>query len=178
MQPQTSNADQFTPKYRHFHPQSTVWVLNPFDHDVFYRVADENNNQSEFRIQAHERAELPGGSIATLGVKTIIDELIQNDKDDVLRLHDLNVRKKYEDNVILRVKDAPNAVTADSATGPIDLSIASDKKTTEVKVEEKVEKAFSELPVNPSYAKKAPNPAINKIAVASTSSKAQVVESD
>ena len=178
MQPQSSNADQFTPKYRHFHPQSTVWVLNPFDHDVFFRVADESNNQSEFRIQAHERAELPGGSIATLGVKAIIDEMIQNDKDDVLRLHDASVRKKYEDKVILRVKEAPSAVTASSASGPIDLSIASDNKPTEVKVEKKEEKPFSELPVNPSYAKKAPNPAMDKIAAASTSGKDQVVESD
>lgn len=152
MQPQNNQADQFKPKWRHFHPQATVWILNPFDHDVVWKVADENGNQSEFRVQARERAELPGGSIATLGLKVIIDEMIQNNKDDALRLHDLSVRASYEENVILRVKEAPQSVTSNSNSGPIDLSINVDENKEAPKEEQvKETEAFAEVPLNPQY---------------------------
>lgn len=172
MQPQ-NQPDQFQPKWRHFHPQSTVWLVNPFDHDVIFRVADENNNQSEFRIKARERAELPGGNIATLGLKCIIDELIQNNKDDVLRLYDKQVREKYEEDVILRVKEAPSAVSDQGGGSIIDLSVGGDKKE-EVKEEAKEESAFAEVPKNPQYTKTAPP--IAEIAQASVSGKDQIVE--
>lgn len=153
MQPQTA-SDQYAPKWRHFHPQSTVWILNPFDHEVIFHVADENNRKSSFRIGPRERAELPGGPIATLGVKAIIDELIQNSKEDILSLYVASVRKKYEEQVILRVKEAPAAVTTDPEKGTVDLSIGEDPKAKkeEKKVEEK--KPFAEVPKNPKYAKK------------------------
>ena len=179
MQPQANaQADQFQPKWRHFHPQATVWVLNPFDHVVYWRVADENNNQSEFRIQARERAELPGGAIATLGLKAIIDEMIQNNKDDVLRIHDKQVREKYEKEVILRIKEAPQSVTSSGVGGPIDLSIGVDADKPEAKEEEvKEAPAFSEVPVNPKYPTKATTSDKPRIAVA-TAGKDQVVEVD
>lgn len=175
MEPQT-RADQYQPKYRHFHPQDTVWVLNPFDHDVVWRTADENNQQSEFIIRARERAELPGGMIATLGLKTIVDELIQNSKEDSLSLYNLDVRAKYEKDVILRVKEAPASVRSASSGGPIDLSVKSEKKEAEV-VEEKVEeKPFESVPVNPLYQKTETPPPIKNIAEASLGAKTQVVE--
>lgn len=182
MQPNT-RTDQFQPKWRHFHPQATVWVINPFDHEVVFRVADENNYQSEYHIQARERAELPGGAIATLGVKAIIDELIQNSKDDMANLYNLDVRARYEEKVILRVKDAPSASLAAGTGGPIDLSIKSDveKKEEEKKKEEVA--PFAEVPVNKLYDKpeqpvKATKEPVDKIAKASLGSKDQVVESD
>ena len=182
MQPQTaSGADPYKPKWRHFHPQATVWVLNPFDHDVIFRVADENNNQSEFRIQARERAELPGGAIATLGVKTIIDEMIQNNKDDVLSLHNADVRAKYEEKVILRVKEAPAAVTTGGASGPIDLSISSKKDEEVEEKQAEVEKPFAEVPTNKQYIEPAPvatAPPLGDIASASLGTTDQIVETD
>lgn len=122
MQP-TSKADQFEPKWRHFHPQSTVWVQNPFDHDVIYQVADEQNVGYQYRLPANKVSELPGGMIATLGVKEIVDQLIMNDKSDALRIWDKEVRLKYEEKVILRVKDAPAQVASQSEGGEIDLSV-------------------------------------------------------
>ena len=174
MQPQ-AQSDQFQPKWKHFHPQATVWVLNPFGHDVYFRVADENGIQSEFKIQANERAELPGGAIATLGVKTIIDEMIQNNKDDVLRLHDQNVRAKYEEKIILRIKEAPASVKAIGQEGPIDLSMGGSEEKKEVETEVKKAEPFSSVPVNPKYTKKAEAP-VKDIASASLGKKDQIVE--
>lgn len=178
MQPQSNTqADQFKPKWRHFHPQSTVWILNPFDHDVIWKVADENNNQSEFRVQARERAELPGGAIATLGLKAIIDEMIQNNKQDQLRLHDLGVRAGYEVSVILRVKEAPQATMSNSNEGPIDLSIGADADKPASQEEQAKESApFAEVPQNPKYVKTTTPPPINNIVDASLGAKDQVVE--
>lgn len=176
MQPQNAQADQFKPKWRHFHPQSTLWVLNPFDHDVVWKVADENNNQSEFRIQARERAELPGGAIATLGLKAIIDEMIQNNKDDVLRLHEVAVRAKYENDVILRVKEAPQSVTSNSNTGPIDLSIDVDANKDAPKEQQTKEtQAFAEVPQNPQYPNLKNQKPVIKVA---TAKETQLVEED
>lgn len=123
MQPK-ANKNQFTPKWRHFHPQATVWVQNPFDHDVVFQVADEHNVPFQYRMQAHKVAELPGGAIATLGVKAIVDELIQGNDKDVFLMWDANTRKKYEDQIILREKEAP--IMQDIARGgEVDLTTSS-----------------------------------------------------
>lgn len=190
-------ADEYKPKWRHFHPQATVWVLNPFDHDVIWRVADENNNQSEFRIQARERAELPGGAIATLGVKAIVDEMIQASKEDAPRLYMLDVRARYEEKIILRVKEAPAAVTASAPSGPIDLSIGKADNDDEQVQAKQEEKPFEEVPVNKMHREPEPvdpgplpekppaqevkvstSPPLDAIASASTSGQDQIVESD
>jgi hypothetical protein len=177
MQPQANaQADQYKPKWRHFHPQATVWIVNPFDHIVEWKVADESNVQAIYKIQARERAELPGGPIASLGIKIIIDELIQNDKNDVNRIYDLSVREKYEDKVILRVKEAPASVLGGGVGGPIDLSIKSDKEKEAV-VEETVAKPFDVVPENKMYS--TPTPSEPNITVTPDFNKdVQTVESD
>lgn len=123
MQPQSAQAaDGFEPKYRHFHPNSRIWVQNPFDHDIVFQVADEKNNPFQYTMPAHAISELPGGAIATLGVKRIVDELIQNNKDDEMRMWDKGVRKKHEDAIIVRYKEtSPRNISPE--TGVIDLSV-------------------------------------------------------
>lgn len=106
MQPR-KKKNQFQPKWRHFHPQSTVWVQNILSHDVIFNVADEHNQQFTYKLPTGQVSELPGGAVATLGVKAIVDELIQNNKNDVLRIWDADVRQKYENDIILRIKEAP-----------------------------------------------------------------------
>lgn len=145
MQPnQTSTG--YEPKWRQFHPQSMVWVSNPFDHDVVFQVADERNVPYKYKLGAHSPCELPGGAVATLGVKAIVDELIQNSKEDQLRMWDKDVRKKYEDSVILRVKEGKPMAEAAGPAGEIDLSVddGKDNPVTEAPVEE-VETAFPDL---------------------------------
>jgi len=151
MQPtQQTKSDGFQIKWRTFHPQSIVWVLNPFDYDVEFDVADEANNQYHYRILAGDTVELPGGSVATLGVKKIVDEMIQNNPTDVFSMWEKAVREKYEEKIIIRVKQEPaNEVSIE--TGEIVLkSIKKDTKKEEVeKVEVKEEK-----PVFPKKSKK------------------------
>lgn len=164
--------DQFKPRWRHFHPQSTVWVQNPFDEDIVFKVADENNQQYEYIIKANKLAELPGGMIATLGVKEIIDALISQNKQDLLRIWDESVRAKYEEQVIVRIKEAPlNKATTPS--GKIDLSVSQEDSEEEVETIEAPakEEAFADLN---SHAKKV---AVN-IAEQSLGSDDQVIESD
>lgn len=142
MQPNTA-ADGFQTKYRHFSPQARIRLQNPFDHDVIYQVADEQNRPMQYNLPAHRISELPGGSVATLGLKAIIDEMIQNDDKAALSLYDLNVRARFEEKVLVSVVEAP-MVTADTQTGLIDLSVG---KGEQPKVEEaeKVEEAFPDV---------------------------------
>lgn len=151
MQPTKSRSDSFEPKWTHFHPQAIVWVQNPFDHDVIYQVADEHNVPYQYRLPAHKVCELPGGAVATLGVKAIVDELIQNNKDEVLRIWDKEVRLPHENEIIIRIKEAPKKTTT-TIGGEIDLSVSDD--TTEALDDllspstsepEKVETAFPDI---------------------------------
>lgn len=126
MSPQNTTANQpnsgFKPKWRHFHPAARIWVQNPFDHDVVFKVADEYNRPWMYRLPAGKVSELPGGSIATLGIKAIVDELIQNSKDDAMLMWDQGVRKKHEDTIILREKE--NKPLADAEhPGEINLAV-------------------------------------------------------
>lgn len=182
MQPK-ENKNQFTPKWRHFHPQATVWVQNPFDHDVVFQVADEHNIPFQYRIQAHKVAELPGGAIATLGVKEIVNEMIQGNDKDIYLMWDFNTRAKYEKQVILREKQAP--VMQDIARGgEIDLTTSSvdEEPDEEVVDEEEVpfadeteEEDFADAEpiVEPSNhsARLQPNPIVDDIAEASLAGK-------
>ena len=122
---QQKRADSFAPKWRHFHPQATVWVHNPLDHDVVFNVADEFNNPYQYRMRAGKTSELPGGAVATLGVKALVDELIQGDPKDVYSQWEAGVRQKWEDKIILRVKEAP-ASAQPTNRGEVDLTTSSD----------------------------------------------------
>jgi len=130
MQPKTNRPDGYTPRWRHFHTQSTVWAQNPLDHDVVFNVADEHDNSYAYRMKSGEISELPGGAVATLGVKTLVDELIQNNKSDLLRIYEPAVRAKYEDEIIMRIKDAPMR-EAKAGGGEIDLSMSKTKEVEE-----------------------------------------------
>jgi len=129
--PADERIDGFKPKWRHFSPLSRVWVQNPFDHDVIFQVADEYNRRFKYIIPAMKVAELPGGSIATLGVKKIVDELVQNTKGDEMRMWDENVRRKHEDNIIVRIKETRPAAESMGEGGVVDLSV-SDGEVAEV----------------------------------------------
>lgn len=126
MQPtQTDNRrpDGFLPKWRHFSPHDRIWLQNPFDHDVVFQVADEYNRPFKYRLGAHKVSELPGGAIATLGVKSIVDELIQNNKGDEMQMWNPVVRKKHEDSIILREKSTSPTGSITQA-GEVDLTVA------------------------------------------------------
>jgi hypothetical protein len=112
----------YQPKWTNFHPNSTVWVKNPLPHDVIYQVADEFNNPYRYRLPAGKVSELPGGAIATLGVKLIVDELIQNNKGDRLRIWDKDIRDKYETDIVVRIKTAPLQSKQASPEGVIDMA--------------------------------------------------------
>ena len=138
MQP-TTKSDGFQTKWRTFHPQATVWVMNPFDHDVVFNVADERNTPFQYRMPAGKTSELPGGAVATLGVKAIVDEMIQKDPKDVFSMWEVGVREKYENQIILRVKEAPITASAQQA-GEVNLGTTEDEvddipETAQVQVE-------------------------------------------
>lgn len=152
-QPQ-AKSDGFVPKWRHFHPQATVWVKNPFDHDVLFNVADERNNPYQYRMPAGKISELPGGAVATLGVKAIIDELIQSSPKDALSMWEKGVREKYEAEIIVRVKEAPQSVTQRS-TGEVNLGVADDA----FEEDEGEQVTAEEAPVYPTQHEEPPMPA-------------------
>lgn len=130
MNPSQNRTDEYQPKWTHFHTQSTVWVQNILPHDVIYQVADEHNNAYQYRLPAGKVSELPGGPVATLGVKAIVDELIQNNSSDVLRIYEPAVRAKYEEDIILRIKQAPQR-EAKGPQGEIDLSVRDETEPDE-----------------------------------------------
>lgn len=117
-----AQANGFKPKWRIFGPLTRVWVSNPFTHDVVYQVADEHNRPFRYRLPAGKVSELPGGAIATLGVKHIVDELIQNSKEDMVRMWDEVVRARHEKGIILRVKES-SPLTSSALGGEVDLSV-------------------------------------------------------
>lgn len=138
-EPNGQRADGFRPKYRHFHPLDRVWVQNPFEHDVVYQVADEYNQPFTYRLPKGRVSELPGGAIATLGVKRIVDELIQNNGDtEVALMWDTNTRSKHEANIILRIKNTTPG-TNPATPGEVDLSVKSDKDVPATEEEPVVE---------------------------------------
>lgn len=121
-----SRKSQFEPKWRHFHPQSRVWVENPFDEDIVFYVADEANEQWKYRMKANAVSELPGGAVATLGVKEIVDRLIGESSNDAVHIWVLKTRAKYESRIIKRIKEPPQKA-ARHASGEIDLSAGVNK---------------------------------------------------
>lgn len=145
----------FTPKWRHFPVQSTVWLHNPFDDDIVFAVADELNRQFKYRLEAHETSELPGGSIATLGVKKIVDRLIQNSTEDSAQMWNLKTRAKYEKQVIVGFRDAP-VLSSNSANGEINLKSKLGNKDV-VTTDDVEDEVKEEHPVMPSDVPELPN---------------------
>jgi hypothetical protein len=123
--PATPRTDGFKPKYHHFHPNDRVWLRNPFDHDVVFQVADEYNNPFKYRLPRGKVSELPGGAIATLGVKAIVDELIQNSEQDNLLMWDERIRAKHEKAIIVQVRSMSPRVDA-NRPGEINLGSSTD----------------------------------------------------
>lgn len=174
MNPNQPSNDGYAPKYRQFHPQSTVWVQNPFDRDVVFQVADEHNNAYQYKIGPNATAELPGGAVATLGVKAIVDELIQNSKEDVLRIWDKDVRAKHEDRIILRVKEAAIKTDKITPSGEIDLSVNKENNVED----EPIETASEEVPFPDIKTKRVKNEVANIAEASLAGKKNAVVESD
>lgn len=165
--------DGFKPKWRHFHPQATVWVNNPLDHDVTFNVADEFDNPHKYRMRAGKTSELPGGAVATLGVKAIIDELIQNDPKDVFSQWEDNVRRKWEDKIILRIKEAPMSAQM-VQRGEVDLSV---DEGAEVQAEDS-EPVSVDRPAFPERTQVPVAPPINAIAESSLPTANVVINED
>lgn len=149
--------NQFTPKWRHFDVQSTVYLRNPFKEDIVFQVADEHNTPYHYKLPAGQLCELPGGAIATLGVKEVVDRLIGENPDDAIRIWEKSVRKKYENQVIERIKEAPKR-EASNPTGPIDLGSGQDQVSEEATAD-KPEEAFPGLDKGPTAPPANPNPA-------------------
>ena len=149
-----TKQDAYKPRWKHFHPQSTVWVKNPFDHDVEFQVADEYDRPIKYVMPKGKVSELPGGAVATLGVKRIVDELIQNSPTDKGRMWDENVRTKFEngdaeagvEGIIIREKQAPNKSIPSTPDGAVDLSVEDNKNKTEEESTEKPPEPEEEFP--------------------------------
>lgn len=153
MQPNQPNPnDGFKPKYRQFHPLTRVWVQNPFDHDIVFQVADEYNRPFRYKLPAGKVSELPGGAIATLGVKTIVNEMIQSTKDEgnMARMWDENYRKGFEDQIIHRIKET-SPIQETASGGIVDLSVKTETVNDTVETEDKPapEEAFPGLNEEP-----------------------------
>jgi hypothetical protein len=200
-----NRSDSFTPKWRHFHPQSTLFMRNPFKEDIVFRVADEHDTPYTYRLPAGKICELPGGAVATLGLKEVVDKLISDKGTDVLRIFDPTTRKRYEEQVIVRVREAPQEASG-TVGGEVNL-VSSEEELEErdntpvVTAEEQefpgakrhadraaAETAHDTLPPpartsKPSTSMRAGNgrsldPALAGVAAASAGTKDQVIESD
>ena len=155
--------DDYKPRWRHFHPLDTVWVENPFDEVLSWQVADEHNVPHIYEIDPNGVAELPGGLIATLGVKQIVDRLITEDGKQV-QMWDENLRKQYEDKIIKRFKPAPASSRVQRSKGGGRINLTSDSNvdaeqetttpapapTTAPEPEPQPEEEFPELASSPS----------------------------
>lgn len=135
-----NRSDQFTPKWRHFHPQATLIMRNPFAHDIVFRVADEHNVPYDYRLPANKICELPGGAVATLGLKEVVDRLIGNEGKDLVRIWDPATRKRYEDRVIVKVREAPQTAGGERG-GEVNLAITEEElaerdETPQIEAEE------------------------------------------
>jgi hypothetical protein len=143
--------DQFKPKWRHFPVNSTLYLLNPFKEDIEFQVADERNVPYVYQLKAGKVGELPGGPIATLGLKAVIDKMIGNSKEDHLSIWSLEVRAKYESQVIKKVKEAPKPDAAAGPQGVIDLSAKDyddDKSAPAAQAAAEEEPAFPQAQTN------------------------------
>jgi hypothetical protein len=146
----------FEPKWRHFHPHATVFLRNPFKEDVLFQVADEDNTPYQYRLPAGQLCELPGGAIATLGVKEVVDKLINESQEDAIRIWEKSVRKRHEDKVIERIKE-PAQRPAGGPKGAIDLG-SSEEGQDEPLAKDEPEQEFPTLNQSKSQQPQPPTP--------------------
>jgi hypothetical protein len=148
--PDGQRADGYSPKWRNFHPMDRVWVQNPFNHDVVFQVADEYNRPMKYRLPANKVSELPGGAIATLGVKAIVDELIQSSEADAPQLWNPEVRKRHEAGIILREKRTMPSANSDTP-GEVNLAVdtSDGPEAAEEEVDDEPETRFPGLNESP-----------------------------
>lgn len=140
-----TKRDEFQPNWKHFHPYDTVWIQNPFDEVIEWQVADDNGVQHTYSVDAHARAELPGGMIATLGVKKIVDRMMQEDDQDI-QLWNLEKRAEYEDKIIIRVKSVAPPEAKKGESQAINLTAKTSKKATKQSKEAKQQPPEPEFP--------------------------------
>jgi hypothetical protein len=188
MRPESKrNQDkQFTPKWRHFHPQATLYMRNPFSEDIIFQVADEHNEPMQYRLPANKVCELPGGAIATLGLKEVVDRMIGESKTDAIRIWEPAVRERYEEQVIVRVKEAPQRSGKGGPQGEINLASGDAEENTTAPTEQPEDIPFPDARPNKraksSSAKtSAPDPGapdLSRTAAASLGQHDQVIEED
>lgn len=192
-----NRADQFTPKWQHFHPQATLFMRNPFENDIIFRVADEHNVPYTYRLPAGKICELPGGAVATLGLKEVVDKMISDEGTDVVRIWDPIVRKRYEERVVVRVREAPQAAAVGTG-GEVNL-VSSEEELEErdnmpvVEVQEQefpgAKRPSTQTPPPPTKTNKSagpmragngkgPDPQLAAVAAASVGKGDQVIEED
>lgn len=112
----------YAPKYRHFPEGGEIVIFNPLDRDIIYNVATDLGTFG-YILKKNKRSVVQGGMVATLGVKLIVDELITRDPNLASRVWDLDVRAKFEKDVILREKlPVQHNINHINPDEPIDLS--------------------------------------------------------
>jgi hypothetical protein len=121
----SNQNNQYQPRWRHFHPNDILYVKNPFDFDIVFQVADEYNQPWQYKLPQGKVSELPGGMIATLGLKEIVDRMVANG-GEAIRIWDPLVRSRYEKAVIVRLKEAPQRGNVNGPAGPVDLTSSDD----------------------------------------------------
>lgn len=186
MQPETREEKrnkEFLPKWRHFHPGSTLILKNPFPEAIQFQVADEFNVPHQYVLPANAECELPGGAVATLGLKAIVDKMIGENGDDLIRIWSQPVRKKYEDKIIIDVIDPPE-LTRQNDQGVIDLGTkkqeSAGKSSTKAKQEEPAFPA-ARRPAKPAPGTGqtfTPDPNLATIASQSVGNEDQLIEED
>lgn len=128
MQQQNDLEPGFTPKFRQIHPQATLWIKNPLSYDIEFQVADEINRKFLYKLPAGRVSELPGGSVATLGLKRLVDEILSTGRDaegkeTTLKVLDPLSRAAVEKDVIVKERRAPQVAQAETPGGPINLGV-------------------------------------------------------
>lgn len=122
---QARQSNDFVPKHRHFNPSDVVVIKNPFNKDVVWQVFDEELKRPiRYKAPAGATVSLTGGLVHTLGLKTIVDEMIQQD-GQILLIWDPKTREAYESKVIVEVKESAATkarVNDDSGILEVDLS--------------------------------------------------------
>lgn len=141
--------DGYQPNWTHFNPSDVVFVQNPFDHEVYWDVFDaERNRQVRYKIGPNERAELTGGLVHTLGVKALVDALIQQNGNK-LQMWDPVTRAKYEEQVIIKVKQSAATKARMSDDGDrleVDVSSGRSEAKQEAKTSKKLTDSTPEFP--------------------------------
>lgn len=141
---------QYKPNWKHYHPYDTVWVQNPFDDKIEWDVAEDILPggipvKNTYTIDPHAKAELPGGMIATLGVKIMVDRLMQEAGEDV-QMWNLEKRAEYEEKIVLRVKSVTPPEAKKGESQAINLTQKETKTTAKETPKTEAPKVEPEFP--------------------------------